>query len=168
MLATRMWHEMDLRDRDLLERWSLDAGAQSLSRSGWVVMTHAGGAWVTIASALLPPLLAPWPRAISASAAAALTLSHLLVQGMKRLVNRQRPSRQACIRCPDQFSFPSGHATAALAVALSYALAFPAFAPLLVPFAMLVGWSRVILGVHYPGDVVVGQLIAVGTVLLLT
>lgn len=62
---------------------------------------------------------------------------------------------------------PSGHATAALAVALSCALAFPAFAPLLVPFAVLVGWSRVVLGVHYPGEVMVGQLIALGTVLVL-
>jgi len=44
-------------------------------------------------------------------------------------------------------------------VALAY---FPILAPLLVPFALLVAASRVVLGLHYPSDVVAATLIGVG------
>jgi len=49
-------------------------------------------------------------------------------------------------------------------VALSYAIAFPALAVPLVALAVIVGFSRVVVGVHYPGDVLIGQLIAAATV----
>lgn len=160
----RLVQRLDSHDRRLLGRWALGEDAVVAHRRGWIVVTHAGGAVVMIASVLLPLLLTPWPRPISARAALALTLSHLVVQALKRVVNRERPDATALIRCPDRFSFPSGHATAALAVALSYGLAWPALGPLLVCAAVIVGWSRVVLGVHYPGDVLVGQLIALGTV----
>ena len=74
-----------------------------------------------------------------------------------------QPGR-ALVREPDRFSFPSGHATAAMAVTLAYAVVFPAWAPLLMLLAAAVGFSRVRLGVHYPSDVVAGQLVALGTV----
>jgi undecaprenyl-diphosphatase len=64
---------------------------------------------------------------------------------------------------PDRFSFPSGHATASMSVALAYGTTFPAWAFPLLVFAMLVGFSRVRLAVHYPSDVLVGQLIAGAT-----
>ena len=163
-IPLRVMQQLDTHDRRLLDRWSLGEHAGDAHRRGWIVVTHAGGAVVTIASVLIPLLVVPWPRAISIRAALALTISHLLVQALKRMVNRERPDATALIRCPDRFSFPSGHATAALAVALSYALAWPGLAPLLVPAAVLIGWSRVALGVHYPGDVLIGQLIALATV----
>ncbi len=160
----RLMQHLDAHDRRLLGLWALGEDAATMHRRGWIVVTHAGGAVVTIASVLIPLLLTPWPQWITARAAVALTVSHLLVQALKRVVNRERPDATALIRCPDRFSFPSGHATAALAVALSYAQAWPGLAPILVPGAVLIGWSRVALGVHYPGDVLVGQVIALATV----
>ena len=98
-----------------------------------------------------------------------LVVSHVIVQAIKRTVGRPRPSRNAdgtprtWALEPDRFSFPSGHSAAALSVALVYASAFPHIAPLLLPLAIVVGFSRVRLGVHYPGDVVAGQVIAAAT-----
>ena len=54
-----------------------------------------------------------------------------------------------------------------MAVCFAYAVAFPALAVPLVAIALLVGASRVFLGVHYPGDVLIGQIIAVTTAVLI-
>lgn len=59
----------------------------------------------------------------------------------------------------DQFSFPSGHTLHAFAfsiVALAY---FPALTWLVVPFTLLVAASRLVLGLHYPTDVLAGAVI---------
>jgi len=62
----------------------------------------------------------------------------------------------------DEFSFPSGHTLHAVTftiIALAYA---PLLAPLLLPFALLVAASRVVLGLHYPSDVLAATLIGCG------
>jgi undecaprenyl-diphosphatase len=59
----------------------------------------------------------------------------------------------------DRYSFPSGHTLHAVSftiVALAY---YPQLAWLLIPFATVVALSRVILGLHYPSDVLVGAVI---------
>jgi len=59
----------------------------------------------------------------------------------------------------DRFSFPSGHTLHAVAfcsVALVY---YPMLDCLLIPFTLMVGMSRVILGLHYPSDVLAGAAI---------
>ncbi len=59
----------------------------------------------------------------------------------------------------DQFSFPSGHTLHAVAFSIVAVAYFPALAWLVVPFTLLVGLSRPILGLHYPTDVLAGALI---------
>jgi len=59
----------------------------------------------------------------------------------------------------DRFSFPSGHTLHAVvfcSVGLTY---FPALAWLLLPFTLLVALSRLVLGLHYPSDVLAGAVI---------
>ena len=149
-------------------RWALPGHAPSaVPERAWHVVTHLGGATASILAAVLPLVFLSEMRNDAAQALMTLAISHVIVQVIKRTVMRERPdvrtARAALIAVPDRFSFPSGHATAAMAVAFVYAVAFPAVAVPLLALAMIVGLSRVFLGVHYPGDVLAGQGIAVVT-----
>lgn len=66
----------------------------------------------------------------------------------------------------DHFSFPSGHTLHAVAFGLVAVQYYPALTWLIMPFVALVGMSRVILGLHYPSDVIAGATIGYGLVLL--
>ncbi|CAM2006304.1 Phosphatase PAP2 family protein [Acanthopleuribacter pedis] len=70
----------------------------------------------------------------------------------------------------DAFSFPSGHTLHAVSFTIVMVAAIPVLAWILIPFTMMVAISRVILGLHYPSDVVIGALagtlIAVGCLAL--
>lgn len=84
----------------------------------------------------------------------------------KLLVRRRRPfsrSRPALIRMPRSTSFPSGHSAAAFAFATGACAELPGLAPLLVPLAGAVAYSRVHAGVHYPSDVAAGVGIGIGS-----
>lgn len=92
----------------------------------------------------------------------------VLYKLLKERLVRERPfishSDILCGTPPlDRYSFPSGHTLQAVlfsTVALAW---FPALAPVLLPFTLLVALSRMVLGLHYPTDVVVGA--AIGFVL---
>ena len=98
---------------------------------------------------------------IGRAALLANALSHLAVQILKRTVVRARPCDAngvplALIDVPDPFSFPSGHIAASMAVAVTVAHAHPPLAPIAIPAAALIGYSRVRLRVHHRVDVVAG------------
>jgi undecaprenyl-diphosphatase len=90
-----------------------------------------------------------------------------LYRYLKHWTRRPRPFRThmqivAPVAPLDEFSFPSGHTLHAVSftiVALAY---FPWLAWLLIPFACLVAASRVVLGLHYPSDVIAATLIGCG------
>lgn len=167
---TSLLARLDSHDRAAFQALCLAHDAAWNSRALWTTITHAGGATCTILLILLPLLFAhgAW-HAAAVSGAWILALSHAVVQVAKRSATRPRPSvREGLVghvASPDAFSFPSGHACAAMSVGLAYAVAFPAWGTPAVALAIIVGFSRVRLGVHYPGDVLAGQAIAVLTAL---
>jgi undecaprenyl-diphosphatase len=154
------------RDRVWYHRLRLRPGVSHGALRFWRTITHLGGASATIAACLMGMLL-PQARWAALHAAVALILALVISQVMKRSVSRARPRGVTVVDAPDRFSFPSGHSMAAMAVAAMYALTWPALGVWLVPIAMLVGYSRVALGVHYPLDVIVGQAIGLGIAILL-
>ena len=161
-------HRLEDQDRELYLRWVLAESSSATSRFFWTTLTHVGGVGASLVFACLPFVLAEGQLRVAAVQATwALAISHLLVQVIKRNVVRTRPhlvvQTAAHVGIPDRFSFPSGHATAVMSVAFVHAATFHSLALPLLALAVLVGFSRVRLGVHYPGDVLVGQVIAIAT-----
>lgn len=86
---------------------------------------------------------------------------------LKERLVRERPyltHHDILVGCAplDRYSFPSGHTLQAVIFAMIAVAWFPALAAVLVPLALLIALSRVILGLHYPTDVLVGAAIGWG------
>lgn len=146
-----------LRANALCERDAVHAYFATVSRLGDGVFWY-----LLMAGFVLAGLLRgreAWGVGVAAHLAVTGVAALTLYKGLKRWTRRPRPcAADARIRARvaplDEFSFPSGHtlhAVAFTAVALAHA---PALAWLLLPFAASVAVSRVVLGLHYPSDVI--------------
>lgn len=116
--------------------------------AGWLALGAAG-------AALDRPRRREWLTATAAVAAA-----HGASIAVKRVVRRPRPDDarvQVRVGTPSRLSFPSAHATSTTAAAVLFGglLRRPLVAVLVPPMAL----SRLVLGVHYPSDVVAGSLL---------
>lgn len=132
-----------------------------------IAMTYLGSdvssLVILLALAFLPQ---QYFRPFLIEATISLFISTIIVQVTKRLVRRKRPFEMieglVSIKIGiDQYSFPSGHTTAAFTLAMAIGLLTVSFA-LSIGFLILaffVGFSRIYLGVHYPSDVIAGAII---------
>ena len=101
----------------------------------------------------------------------------LIYKVTKALSERERPyinhaDQVACEMPPlDRYSFPSGHTLHAVSFTVVLYGYFPAMLWILLPFTLLIALSRMVLGLHYPSDVLagaaIGALLAVGSFELL-
>ncbi len=141
----------------------------NLGKSGWILVSSAlvlAGAFLTMRKAPTAGLQAK-ARIVATSAGyifAAVALSGISVNLAKRLIGRARPEHFSDYGLfgfspfsgSGFESFPSGHSTTDGALCAALAIMFPPLrVPLLIAGAFL-ALTRVIVGAHYPSDIVAG------------
>jgi undecaprenyl-diphosphatase len=137
------------------DRRSVDV-SKALSWTG----EHAAG-WLALglAGALVDqPRRGAWLRATATVAGA-----HVASMAIKRVVRRPRPNgpgMEPLVHTAGKHSFPSSHATSSAAAVVAFASLAPTAA--VAPVAGAVCFSRLVVGVHYPSDVIGGAALGAG------
>jgi undecaprenyl-diphosphatase len=162
-----MFSYIAVRDHNLMRRvnrWR----APRWIRVWMICATRGGDGWLWYAMGLIIAIFGGVHRleAIGSAAVASGTGIGLFIK-LKRVFNRRRPSAiephcWATLLPPDQFSFPSGHTITAFAVAIPMLHFYPTLSAGLLFCAGSIALSRIMLGLHFLSDVVVGCAIGVG------
>lgn len=170
---------MNTRVKHFIQRehqWCLRANTwaeQTWVRRYFQIVSRLGDgiAWYLLGAVIVMAEGAQGVPAISHLLVMAVTTS-LLYRYLKKWTKRPRPfandNRIHVWTAPlDEFSFPSGHTLHAVSFTLVTLAYYPMLAAVLVPLAISIALSRVVLGLHYPSDVfaatVIGSVLAWGS-----
>lgn len=135
--------------------------AKALSRSadGYLYVLLPALLWL-LGAGRVPDLV----LLLGAALATERCLYWLLKNGLRRPRPQDfMPDFRSLVVAADKFSFPSGHTSAAFLLATSLAVVYGQGAVPLYVWASTIALSRVILGVHYPGDTLAGALMGTAT-----
>ena len=170
--TVRVWQRVDRAEQALCLR--INRGCHRVMLRRFFVVTSRlgdGSAWYALMASIA---VAGGPAGITAALqmGVAGTLGLLLYRLLKTRLVRERPfvSHAGILlgTAPlDRYSFPSGHTLHAVCFTTLALAHYPVLAALLVPFAVAVAASRVVLGLHYPTDVAAGAFLG-ATLAMLT
>lgn len=165
MRLLRQIHHADLHTFDWCLKRKHHRHIVSISR--WVSRTADG--YLYAFAALMAGYLARWD--IVSILIVAFLVERTCYFLLKNQLKRNRPPQvipgyQSIVQPADQFSFPSGHTSAAFLVCTIGIAYDPVYWLLLLIWAPTVGISRVMLGVHFPTDVVAGSILGMSVATL--
>jgi membrane-associated phospholipid phosphatase len=160
-----------------LPRWLIDT-ADEITNLGLssVFLYPLGFILLVLAAVTAPSLPRPTYGALTALAArfgflfVAIGLPSLFDTIVKRMIGRARPyvgdhddpfNYVPFIWRPEYASMPSGHATTATAAAIAIGAIWPRMRPAMWLYAVIIMFTRVIIIVHHPSDVIAGALVGV-------
>lgn len=160
----RLKIRLDLLDVRLCEQgnqWLDNATVHLLFR---IISRMGDGPFWYCMMLILPLFAGTYGLAVSFLMASSAWAGVTLYRRIKLRMQRPRPFAQhphiyAGARVLDEYSFPSGHTLHAVAFMILLGGIFPWMLSILVPFAALTALARVVLGLHYPSDVLAGALL---------
>ena len=137
-----------------------------------IVATRAGDGWLWYFIGLAILLFGGEARLTAIAAAGSAALIGIgIFKLVKNVSGRRRPCEfaphcWATLLPPDRFSFPSGHTITAFSVSVCLAEFYPMLLVPLLFCAFSIAVSRILLGMHFLSDVVVGALLGCGMALI--
>ena len=161
-LSRGMFSYISTRDRNLMRR--LNGWRPPRWVRVWMLLaSRAGDGWLWYALGILLLLFGGADRFVAVgSATVSAAISMGLFLRLKRITGRKRPCAiaphcWATLLPPDQFSFPSGHSMTAFAITVPVSAFYPSLELGLLFCALSIAVSRIMLGMHFLSDVVVGS-----------
>jgi len=161
------WNFIETRDHRVMRTVNHWAAPRWL-RFWMISATRLGDGWIWYSVGIALLIFGGDLRFTAFAACASAEAAAVAVfRVVKKISKRKRPCQLEAhcwsrVLPPDQFSFPSGHSISAFAIATPLCIFYPELRAPLLALSISIAVSRVILGMHFVSDVVVGSLLGAG------